>query len=104
MTHTPTQPDTDTEPIPYVVTYRYRYAVNIREWFDKTWGNTYMSVRIRDLLTGQEWCEPFQYGNGHGMGERAASALMCEPITRDNAVWDYCTVTRRKDLHNGGRK
>lgn len=81
-----------------------------RRWFDKTWGNTYHSVRV--LVDGVEiGYEPFQYGYGecylqtaHALLQKNGSSIDWSKFqdnmrnNRNKFVIDCCDVGRRKDL------
>lgn len=89
---------------------KYRYVLNVRHWFDKVYGNTYLSYRVTDLVTGETRACPFMYGRGlemamaYASGERGnTSGVPVWPMTWANTVCDDVTVSRRKDMHNGGR-
>lgn len=86
-----------------------KYYVSVRYWRDRTYGNTYHTVRV----TGDEVdiVLPFAYGHGTLTAlYRAGEALGIDTASLD---WeerrqifgsiDEVTVTRKKDLHNGGR-
>jgi hypothetical protein len=88
-----------------------QYFISARRYFDKRYGNSYYSLRI--MGNGRDVIVPFTYGHGEGTYvARAMSALgigidniylMSHDERRSLFVVDETTVTRRKDLHNGGK-
>ena len=82
----------------------------VRSWFDKTYGNSYFTMRIvvngnYAIVSGQ-----MRYGHSWGMYWDAAKELMAghdfvvDETTASKVIVDECYVHRKKDLHNGGRK
>lgn len=76
-----------------------RYFISAREWFDKTYGNTYHSVRVWDTVTGESAVVPFAYGHGHGTLVAAAERALGVVIERGTYVLDCADVARKRDLH-----
>lgn len=80
----------------------------VRSWFDKHYGNSYYTMRVivngHSLITGM-----MRYGHSHSMYWETAKQMMREAhyevdeMTASLAVFDVCEVSRRKDLHGGGR-
>ena len=94
-----------------------------RRWFNRGPGNTYHSVTIH--VDGHSHVVPFEYGYGTHYLDTARAWLKKNgylPGIKEHAhgggepLWRYCErvgcdltdevsdVSRRKDLHNGGRK
>jgi len=84
-------------------------VVCVRSWFDKTYGNSYYTLRAvvngkHSIVTGYK-----RYGHGYNQYWETAKQLLTEAgymvdeFTSSHAVFDECYVSRRKDLHNGGR-
>ena len=80
------------------------YAIEARTWFDKTYGNTYYSLRITG--EGLDLVVPMTYG--HGTIEyrwRAAIkigldyAAMTHDERRNMFLVTEYAVTRKRDLH-----
>lgn len=84
-------------------------VVCARSWFDKTYGNSYYTLRCfvnggNLLVTGH-----IRYGHGASTFWETAKELLTEggyevdEFTASKVLFDVCIVTRRKDLHFGGR-
>lgn len=80
------------------------YALEARTWFDKTYGNTYYSLRI--MGEGLDVVVPMSYGHGTlTFRHRAATELGLEwgALSHDQRremfpITEYA-VTRKRDLH-----
>jgi len=80
------------------------YALEARTWFDKTYGNTYYSLRITG--EGLDLVVPMTYGHGTlTFRHRAATELGLEwgALSHDERremfpITEYA-VPRRRDLH-----
>ena len=88
------------------------YTLCVRRWFDKANGNSYYSMRI--IGKGQDITVPITYGHGDAAPiHHACSLLAIDWVTMEweqrrdvfSGVFsiDDVTVSRRKDLHNGGK-
>lgn len=84
-------------------------VVCARSWFDKTYGNSYYTLRCfvngsHLLVTGF-----IRYGHSQSMYWETAKQMLTEAgyevdeTTASKAVFDECFVTRRKDLHHNGK-
>ena len=80
-----------------------------RSWFDKTYGNSYYTLRCfvngsNVLATGF-----IRYGHSESMYLNTCKEMLTEggyevdEFTASKVKFDVCFVTRRKDLHYGGR-
>lgn len=88
-----------------------QYFISARRYFDKKYGNSYYTLRI--MGNGRDVTVPFTYGHGDGtyiarawlaLGIAIENIHLMSPEERRNLfVVDETTVTRRKDLHNGGK-
>lgn len=96
-------------------------VVAARHYFDRTYGNSYYTARV--IVDGREVAVvPFTYGHGDltylDAAVKAARAAGVEGLPDEvrgfldyyamkDAGWavavDEATVTRRKDLHGGGK-
>jgi hypothetical protein len=80
------------------------YALEARTWFDKTYGNTYYSLRI--MGEGLDLVVPMSYGHGTlTFRHRAATELGIEwgALSHDQRremfpITEYA-VPRKRDLH-----
>tara|TARA_R110000824_G_scaffold329248_1_gene516074 strand:- start:370 stop:627 length:258 start_codon:yes stop_codon:yes gene_type:complete len=54
---------------------KIKYIATAKEWFDKVNGNSYFSVRIKDLKTNKTIYLPFQYGYGTKYEQETQEAL-----------------------------
>jgi hypothetical protein len=88
-----------------------RYFVCARRWFDGI--NTYHSVCVTNLETGEEKVNPFEYGYGDAWQDTARRLMpLSEPKYWNNrhlrmsdlAHTDVVDVQRKKDLHNRGKQ
>lgn len=87
-------------------------TINARLWFDRRAGNTYHSVHVVDDC-GRSHVLPFAYGYGQQYIDSAAELIgmtgtdlrrrMRDEPTRHTVVVDECNVSRRRDLHGGGK-
>lgn len=85
--------------------------ISARRWFDKANGNTYHSVSI--FQNGKELgTAPCEYGYGEHFFYTAGKLLgLNDPYEcghwswreKNGVTYDVVDVTRRKDLHNGGK-
>jgi len=86
----------------------------IREWSDKVYGNTYMSIKAWVFVPGGKQFTltiPFVYGRGVDAAKREVTlalehhGVINPGITVDLVPFrdDTCVVHRRKDLHRAGR-
>ena len=85
-----------------------QYTLCVRRWFDKVNGNSYYSMRI--IGKGQDIIMPFEYGHSESTYKYHASALlgidwgiMDWEQRREVFTIEEIQVSRRKDLHNGGK-
>lgn len=92
----------------------YIQMLTIREWSDKVYGNTYMSIKACVFTIGSKQfivTIPFVYGRGVDAAKREVTEALKSHgvISRDTLVDlapfrdDTCVVARRKDLHRNGR-
>lgn len=88
------------------------YTVCVREWFDRTYGNTYHTIRILGS-DGTDTILPFAYGHG-GLTYLQKAANSVGIATEEFRVMDWAerrtrftldivTVKAKKDLHKGGK-
>jgi hypothetical protein len=80
------------------------YSIEARTWRDKTYGNTYYSLRI--MGKGLDLVVPMEYGHGEGQYRwRAAKELgvdysvMTWDLRREMFDVSEYQVRRQKDLH-----
>ncbi len=67
-----------------------------RRWFQRTWGNTYHSVRI--FANGEQLtCLPYQYGYGDCFLQTAIDWLKAQGLIDHEA--EYGTLYLRETLH-----
>jgi len=57
---------------------KIKYVANAARWFDKTYGNTYHSVRITRIKDNKTLYCPFQYGYGDCYRQTALEAMSKE--------------------------
>lgn len=96
-------------------------VVAARHYFDRTYGNSYYTARV--IVDGREVATvPFTYGHGDltylDAAVKAARAAGVEGLPDEVRGWldrrdleaagwtvavDTATVTRRRDLHGGGK-
>lgn len=102
--------------------------IEARRWFQKSFGNTYHSVMVR-LGNGEEHTINFRYGYGENYLQTAWEILKDQGVKfreysatgikkkvktyidflsykrthKNNIYVNVQNVTRRKDLHNGGK-
>lgn len=99
----------------------YHYHINARRWFQKTYGNTYHTVRVQVINdqgdTIADLTSPITYGYGDHYMHTAGQLLKTHGHTPDdfdpydfghrksvvgpaaNVTRDVVDVPRRKDLH-----
>ena len=76
-----------------------RYVIIVREWFDKTHGNSYFTLRVVDTISREWHVLPMTYGHGLGTYYRAAEELLGHPIETTDAFVDSVRVQRKSELH-----
>jgi len=87
-----------------------QYLVIGKRWFDKTYGNTYHTVKIRDVTTGETIIEtPMQYGYGDHYRQTAYFELVKmglvkeedynnHALNRERFIYEVVDVQRKRDL------
>lgn len=93
-------------------TSKTTYTVCVREWFDRTYGNTYHTIRVIGT-DGTDTILPFAYGHGDlTYLQKAAYSVGIGPETFHAMDWaerrtlftlDVVTVKAKRDMHEGGR-
>lgn len=88
------------------------YTVCVREWFDRTYGNTYHTMRIVGT-NGIDTVIPFSYGHGELLYlEKASYWVGISPEAFRAMEWaerramftlEIVTVKAKRDLHEGGK-
>lgn len=98
-------------------------TICVREWFESRYGNSYMTMRV--VVDGADvLVTPMHYGHGQERALSIALDALAEvgyPLPAEleecrskscywtlknlgvSLVFDFVDVTRRKDLHRGGR-
>lgn len=84
-------------------------VVCARSWFDKTYGNSYYTLRC--FVNGGNVLDVghMRYGHSQSMYWETVKELLAEggyevdETTASKVKFDECFVTRRKDLHFNGR-
>jgi len=87
-----------------------KYLIVGRKWFDKTYGNTYHTVKIRDLENGETIVQTdMQYGYGDHYRQTAYFELVKlglakeedynnHALNRERFIYEVVEVQRKRDL------
>lgn len=69
---------------------KVRFVVIVRNYFDKTYGNSYIAGRVLDLDQGTWSVIPFQYGHGEEFAMSAGAVAL--GLQRDALNWQNSFV------------